>query len=154
MEAIEWFKSYQFKRVSETLGITKMTVTQIEAGNQHNVVPAVCHLVVDIRINDLYSNQEVLEIVKKNVGIDVKARSTRLNSSRIDKEHEIVRAGIEMGRSIYGSPTLSDQSNLTCPSLKLGPGDSLRSHTADEFIFENEINEGIEIYIDLLSRIL
>lgn len=154
MEAIEWFKSYQFKRVSETLGNTKMTVTQIEAGNQHNVVPAVCHLVVDIRINDLYSNQEVLDIVKKNVGIDVKARSTRLNSSRIDKEHEIVRAGIEMGRSIYGSPTLSDQSNLTCPSLKLGPGDSLRSHTADEFIFENEINEGIEIYIDLLSRIL
>lgn len=154
LQAVQWFKSYQFKRISETLGNTKMTVTQIEAGNQHNVVPAICHLVVDIRINDLYSNQEVLDIVEKNVEIEVKARSTRLNSSRIDKKHEIVQAGIAMGRSIYGSPTLSDQSNLSCPSLKLGPGDSLRSHTADEFIFENEIDEGIEIYIELLSSIM
>ena len=124
------------------------------AGNQHNVVPAVCHFVVDIRVNDMYSNIEVLNIVKKNVDVEVKERSTRLNSSSIPLDHEIVFAGKKMGREIYGSPTLSDQANLTCPSLKLGPGESLRSHTADEFIYEKEIDEGIALYIELLENIL
>lgn len=154
MRAIQWFETHTFEKVSDTLGDTKMTVTQIEAGNQHNVVPSVCHFVVDVRVNDHYSNEEVLKIVKENVEVEVVERSLRLNSSSIPREHEIVRAGEELGRELYGSPTLSDQANLSCPSLKLGPGDSLRSHTADEFILLNEVEEGIDLYIRLLERIL
>lgn len=154
MEAIKWFETFKFSKISDTLNDTKMTVTQIEAGNQHNVVPSTCHFVVDIRVNDLYTNKEVLEIVKDHVDIEVKERSLNLNSSSIPKEHEIVKAGKSLGREVYGSPTLSDQSNLSCPSLKLGPGDSLRSHTADEFIYEKEITEGIELYIEILKQIL
>lgn len=131
-----------------------MTVTQVEAGNQHNVVPAKCHFVVDIRVNDCYSNLEVLNIVKEHVDVEVRERSLNLNSSSIPIDHEIVKAGKDLGRSIYGSPTLSDQSNLDCPSLKLGPGDSLRSHTADEFIYEKEVFEGIDLYIEILKEIL
>ncbi len=154
MKAIEWFENFKFLKVSETLKDTKMTVTQIDAGSQHNVVPATCHFVVDIRVNDLYSNKEVLDLVKENVDIEVKERSLNLNSSSIPKDHEIVAVGMALGREVYGSPTLSDQSNLSCPSLKLGPGDSLRSHTADEFIYENEIDEGIDLYIKILKGIL
>jgi len=154
MDAMNWFKNYQFHKISDTLGKVKMTVTQINAGSQHNVVPAECHFVVDIRVTDAYSNQEVLDIVKENVDVEVKARSLRLNSSSIPVTHELVEAGITLGRSTYGSPTLSDQSVLSCPSLKLGPGDSLRSHTADEFIYVIEIEEGIKLYIDLLKKIL
>ena len=154
MEAIDWFKKYQFKKVSDTLGKIKMTVTQVNAGSQHNVIPAVCHFVVDIRVTDVYSNQEVLDIIKENVSVEVKERSLRLNSSSIPVEHPLVKAGIALGRETYGSPTLSDQSILSCPSLKLGPGDSLRSHTADEFIYIQEIEEGIQIYIDLLNRVI
>lgn len=154
MKAIAWFESFKFPKLSETLHDTKMTVTQIDAGSQHNVVPSTCHFVVDIRVNDLYSNQEVLDLVKDHVGVEVKERSLNLNSSSIPKDHEIVLAGINLGREVYGSPTLSDQSNLTCPSLKLGPGDSLRSHTADEFIYEKEIFEGIDLYIKILKEIL
>ncbi|MDY7396476.1 M20 family metallo-hydrolase [Aureibaculum sp. 2210JD6-5] len=154
MEAIDWFKNYEFPKVSETLGKIKMTVTQINAGNQHNVIPAECRFVVDVRITDAYSNKEVLEIIKNHVQVEVKERSLRLNSSSIPKEHPLVKAGIELGRETYGSPTLSDQAVLTCPSLKLGPGDSLRSHTADEFIYVNEIEEGIKIYVELLKRVI
>lgn len=154
MEAIQWFQNFKLPKVSETLHDTKMTVTQIDAGNQHNVVPATCHFVVDIRVNDLYSNKEVLDLVKEHVEVEVKERSLHLNSSSIDRDHEIVRSGIHLGREIYGSPTLSDQSNLSCPSLKLGPGDSLRSHTADEFIYEHELDEGIDLYIKILKGIV
>jgi acetylornithine deacetylase len=154
MKAIKWFETFKFEKISETLHDTKMTVTQIEAGNQHNVVPSVCHFVVDIRVNDLYSNQEVVEMVKKSVDVEVVPRSVRLNSSSIPREHAIVEAGERMGRVLYGSPTLSDQSNLTCPSLKLGPGDSLRSHTADEYLLVSELREGIDLYIKLLDEIL
>ncbi|MET2985898.1 M20 family metallo-hydrolase [Aureibaculum conchae] len=154
VEAINWFKNYEFPKVSETLGKIKMTVTQIEAGNQHNVIPAECHFVVDIRITDAYSNKEVLEIVKSNVQVDVKERSLRLNSSSIPATHPLVKAGIELDRETYGSPTLSDQAVLNCPSLKLGPGDSLRSHTADEFIYVKEIEEGIDLYIKIVEKIL
>ena len=154
MKAIQWFESFKLPRISETLNDSKMTVTQIEAGSQHNVVPATCHFVVDIRVNDLYSNKEVLDLVKEHVDVTVKERSLNLNSSSIAKDHEVVLSGISIGREVYGSPTLSDQSNLSCPSLKLGPGDSLRSHTADEFIYENEIDEGIELYIKILKGIL
>ena len=154
MKAIDWFKNYRFSKISDTLGEVKMTVTQIEAGKQHNVIPAICYFVVDVRVTDAYSNEEVLEIIKKHTSIEVKERSLLSNSSSISVEHKIVQAGIKMGREIYGSPTLSDQSNLTCPSLKLGPGDSLRSHTADEFIYIDEINEGIELYIKMINKLM
>jgi acetylornithine deacetylase len=131
-----------------------MTVTQISAGKQHNVIPAVCHFVVDIRITDRYSNREILDFIRSQVDVDVQPRSLRNNSSSIPLDHPIVKAGIELGRKTYGSPTLSDQTALSCPSLKLGPGDSLRSHTADEFIYLDEISGGIEIYTRILDKIL
>jgi len=154
LEDIHWFKNYEFPKISETLGKVKMTVTQIEAGSQHNVIPASCKFVVDVRVTDCYTNQEVFEIIEANVTSEVCPRSQRLNSSSIPKEHEIVKAGIKLGRSTYGSPTISDQAILTCPSLKLGPGESLRSHTADEFIYISEIEEGIELYIKILEEII
>ena len=154
IDDINWFKTYEFPKISETLGKVKMTVTQIEAGNQHNVIPATCNYVVDVRVTDQYSNLEIVEIIKKNITSDVKPRSLRLNSSSIPKEHPIVQAGIQLGRSTYGSTTLSDQAVLSCPSLKMGPGDTLRSHTADEFIHVDEIKEGVDIYIKLLEKVL
>ncbi|MEN8185641.1 MAG: M20 family metallo-hydrolase [Bacteroidota bacterium] len=154
VEAINWFKDFKFSEISDTLGEIKMTVTQIEAGKQHNVVPAECHFVVDIRTTDQYSNKEVLEIIKESVNVEVKERSLRHNSSSISIDHPIVVAGKKFGRKTYGSPTMSDQTALTCPSLKLGPGDSFRSHTADEFIYINEVEEGIKIYIEILEEII
>jgi acetylornithine deacetylase len=151
---IEWFKNYQFDKVSDVLGPVKMTVTQVNAGKQHNVVPADCHLVVDVRVNDCYSNTEVLEIIQKNINATVKPRSLHLNASSISKEHPLVKAGIALGRTTYGSPTLSDQSVLSCQSLKLGPGESLRSHTADEYIYIEEIKQGIDLYIKIIERFL
>jgi acetylornithine deacetylase len=128
-----------------------MTVTQVTAGKQHNVVPAECHLVVDIRVNDCYNNPEILDIVKKHLTAEVNPRSMHLNASSIPVAHELVQAGIALGRTTYGSPTLSDQSVLSCQSLKLGPGETLRSHSANEFIFINEIEEGIQLYIKILT---
>ncbi|MDV7187002.1 M20 family metallo-hydrolase [Lutibacter sp. TH_r2] len=154
IEDINWFKEYEFPKVSETLGKIRMTVTQIEAGSQHNVIPSSCKFVVDVRVTDCYSNQEVFDIVAANVKSEVCPRSQRLNSSSIPKDHEIVKAGIKLGRSTYGSPTISDQAVLTCPSLKLGPGESLRSHTADEFIYVREVEEGIDLYIKILEEII
>jgi len=154
IEAIRWFQNFEFPKESEMLGKVKMTVTQINAGNQHNVIPATCNFVVDVRVTDAYSNQEVLNIVQSMVKCEVKARSLRLNSSSIPKDHPIVKAGIKLGRKTYGSPTLSDQAVLSCPSLKLGPGDSFRSHTADEFIYVNEIEEGIDLYVKILNEVL
>lgn len=155
ISVLEWFKNYRFEKSSEVLGEVKMTVTQINAGKQHNAVPADVKLVVDVRVNDKYSNQEIVEILKKEAPCDsIIPRSTKLNSSSIPIDHPLVIAGVEIGRSTYGSPTLSDQAVLSCPSLKLGPGDSTRSHSADEFIYLNEIEEGIKIYIELLERVL
>lgn len=154
IEDINWFQTFEFPKVSETLGKVKMTVTQINAGSQHNVIPASCKYVVDVRVTDAYSNQEVLEIIQSNVTSEVVARSLRLNSSFIPKNHPIVEAGIKLGRETYGSPTLSDQAVLSCSSLKLGPGESLRSHTADEFIYVNEIEEGVQLYIKILEEIV
>ena len=148
---VEWFKNYSFEKVSEQLGPVKMTVTQINAGKQHNVVPSECDLVVDIRVNDCYNNSQILETIRANVDAEVNPRSMHLNASSIPVSHGLVQAGIALGRTTYGSPTLSDQSVLNCKSLKLGPGDSLRSHSADEFIYLNEIEEGIELYIKILS---
>jgi acetylornithine deacetylase len=154
LPVIEWIKNYQFDKVSEVLGPVKMTVTQVNAGKQHNVVPAQCSLVVDVRVNDCYTNTEVLEIIQKNVKGQVTPRSLHLNASSIPQSHKLVQAGIELGRTTYGSPTLSDQSVLSCQSLKLGPGESLRSHTADEYIYVAEIEEGIELYIKILEKFL
>lgn len=153
--ALQWFQNFKFEKISEVLGEVKMTVTQINAGKQHNAVPAEVDLVIDVRVNDKYSNQEIADIlILKSPCTSIKPRSLRLNSSSIPVDHELVKAGIDLGRETYGSPTLSDQACLTCPSLKLGPGDSTRSHTADEFIYLSEIEEGINIYIQLLDKIL
>ncbi len=154
MRAIKWIEGYKFPKVSETLGEIRMTVTQINAGSQHNVIPAVCHFVIDIRTTDSYSNKEVLKIIKENIDVDVKERSLKNNSSFIDIDHPIVKAGVKLKRNIYGSPTLSDQANLKCNTLKIGPGDSLRSHTADEFVYIKEVEVGIELYIELLEEII
>jgi acetylornithine deacetylase len=155
IEVLKWFQDFKFERKSPVLGDVKLTVTQINAGKQHNAVPAEVELVIDVRVNDKYTNQEIAEILaKKSPCSSIEPRSLRLNSSSIPIHHELVQAGITIGRETYGSPTLSDQSVLTCPSLKLGPGNSTRSHTADEFIYLAEIEEGIKIYIELLEKAL
>ncbi|WP_312362917.1 M20 family metallo-hydrolase [Sphingobacterium sp.] len=151
---IEWFQHYAFERTSSTLGPIKMSVTVIQAGSQHNVVPATCNFVVDVRTTDAYSNQETLDIIKSHVKSEVTARSTRLKSSFIPESHPIVKAGIALGRKVYGSPTMSDQALIPVPSLKLGPGDSARSHMADEFIYIDEIRAGIDLYIGMLEKIV
>ncbi len=152
---IEWFNNYQFPKVSGLLGVNKMSVTVIETENKaHNVVPAQCKFVVDTRINELYSFEEVLGTIKDNVKCDVKARSTRLRSTFIPLDHPLVKAGAALGRSHYGSPTTSDKALMSFPSLKMGPGDSARSHTADEYIYIDEIKNGIDLYIQLLNKLL
>lgn len=128
-----------------------MSVTMISAGTQHNVIPDTCTFTVDIRSNECYSNQELLDEIDKNVHSEVKVRSTRLNSSRISPEHPLVRRAVELGGHPYGSPTLSDQALMPFPSFKLGPGDSARSHTADEFIKITEIADSIAFYKQLLQ---
>ena len=153
-EVLRWFNNFTFEKESEVLGPVKMTVTQVSAGKQHNVVPADVHMVVDVRVNDCYSNQEIVDLLQQDAPCTLTPRSTNLNSSSIPLTHELVQAGIGLGREPYGSPTLSDQAKLSCPSLKLGPGDSTRSHTANEFIHVSEIEEGISIYINLLNEIL
>src|SRR6187399_706394 len=152
---IEWFNSYKFDKISDLLGPVKMSVTVIETDNKaHNVVPAQCKFVVDCRVNELYTFEEILEIIKSNVQSEIKPRSTRLRSSSIALDHPVIQAGLKMKRSCYGSPTTSDKALMHFPSLKIGPGDSARSHTADEFIYIDEIKEGIELYIQLLNEIL
>jgi acetylornithine deacetylase len=151
---IEWFRTYEFAKKSSLFGQIKMSVTVIEAGSQHNVVPAICKFTVDVRVTDTYKNEEVLRIIRQNVSCDIHPRSTRLKSSSISIDHPIVVAGIALGRKTYGSPTTSDQALLDIPSLKIGPGDSARSHMADEFIYVNEIKEGIDLYIQLISKIV
>jgi acetylornithine deacetylase len=151
---LEWFQKYRFPKVSEVLGEVKITVTQINAGNQHNVVPASVALVIDVRVNDCYQNQEVVRILTNEAPCELKPRSLRLNSSSIPMDHGLVQSGLALGRTTYGSPTLSDQAALSCPSLKLGPGDSTRSHSADEYIYLAEIEEGIDLYIRILNGFL
>ena len=151
---IVWFKNYQFDKVSDLLGPMKMSVTIINAGSQHNVVPSECKFTVDVRVNELYTFEEVLDIIKKNVVSDVIPRSCRLRSTSISINHPIIQSGIELGRKYYGSPTTSDKALMSFPALKMGPGDSARSHTADEFIYIDEIKNGIDLYIQLLNQIV
>ena len=151
LDDISWFKDFKFEKESPMLGPVKMSVTQINAGTQHNVIPDRCSFVVDIRSNELYSNEDIYNTIRKNVKSDVKARSFRLNSSRISEEHPIVKRAVKIGRNPFGSPTLSDQALMPFPSVKMGPGKSSRSHTADEYILISEIEEAIEIYLKLLD---
>lgn len=148
---IDWFRSSPFTQVSPLLGPVKMSVTMIEAGSQHNVVPDTCRFVVDVRSNELYSNQEILEEVKRHVRCDVQPRSTRLSSSRISSHHPLVQRAIALGGAPFGSPTLSDQALMPFDSFKMGPGDSARSHTADEYICLSELQQAIQIYCHLLT---
>jgi acetylornithine deacetylase len=149
---IEWFRTHRYTKASELLGDVKMTVTQINAGTQHNVIPDKCSYVVDVRSNECYSNQELLDIIKSNVGSGVTARSTRLNSSSIPLEHPLVKRALEMGCVPYGSPTLSNQALAGgIPTLKMGPGDTTRSHTANEFVLISEIRDGIEKFCTMLD---
>lgn len=151
---LEWFRNYRFEKVSTVLGEVKLTVTQINGGSQHNVVPAKVDLVIDVRVNDCYSNSDIAAILEAEAPCKAKARSLRLNSSSIPVDHPLVQAGVALGRNTYGSPTLSDQAALSCPSLKLGPGDSTRSHSADEYIHVQEISDGIRLYIRMLEQFL
>lgn len=148
---IEWFRTYKFPEVSPFLGPVKMSVTVINAGTQHNVVPDKCSFVVDVRSNGLYSNKQILDIVKENVSCDVNARSVRLGSSSISMDSSVVRRGLELGLEPFGSPTTSNQAVSPFTTIKIGPGESSRSHTADEFIVVEEITSGIEIYCRLLD---
>ncbi|HPR31616.1 MAG TPA: M20 family metallo-hydrolase [Prolixibacteraceae bacterium] len=154
LDDIRILRDYRFDKVSDLLGEVKMTVTQIEAGFQHNVIPDTCRFVVDVRTNERYSNEEIVPIVRGLIQSEVHARSLRLNSSGIRTDHPFVRKAVEKGIPCYGSPTLSDQSLMPFPSVKIGPGDSARSHTANEYIYPDEIRNGIKIYIDLLADLV
>ena len=150
LDDLIWLRDYRFERVSRLLGAVKMSVTMITAGTQHNVVPDECRFVIDVRTNELYDNREVFDIIRSHLHSDVKARSFRLNSSGIDARHPLVRRMTDMGMRPFGSPTLSDQALMPFPSLKLGPGESCRSHSADEFICISEIAQAIETYLMLI----
>ncbi|MDP3644480.1 MAG: M20 family metallo-hydrolase [Bacteroidota bacterium] len=151
---IEKIRNYRFENTSRILGEVKMSVTEINAGTQHNVIPDSCTFVIDVRTNEHYSNQQTFEIIDKLIDSDVVPRSFRLNSSKIPLNHPIVQRGISLGLSYYGSPTTSDQAVIPYPSIKIGPGDSARSHTADEYILISEIEEGFRIYVDLLTNLI
>jgi len=152
---MEWFKNYRFEKTSALLGPVKMSVTVIETENKaHNVVPSVCHFVVDVRVNECYTFEEVLEVIQQAIPAKVQPRSLRMRSTSIAPEHPLVLAGIALERKMYGSPTTSDKALMPFPTLKMGPGDSARSHTADEYIFEHELEAGIRIYRELLNSVV
>ena len=153
LPVIEWFKNQHFPAVSPLLGAVKMTVTEIQAGTQHNVIPDVCKFTVDVRANELYTNEALFEILSAACGAELRARSFRLNSSQISIEHPLVQRAIDLGMVPFGSSTLSDQSLMYFPSVKIGPGNSARSHTADEFIFVAEIDDAIARYMALLNNL-
>jgi acetylornithine deacetylase len=152
---IEWLSTYQFEKVSDLLGPVKMSVTSIETENKvHNVVPAQCRFIVDVRVNELYTLEEIVQSIQSHIQSDVTPRSLRIKSSAISLHHPLVQAGLSLGRTYYGSPTTSDKALMPFPALKMGPGDSARSHTADEFIFADEIGQGIDLYVQLLNQVI
>lgn len=151
LDDLVWLRDYQFKKVSELLGPTKMTVTVINSGTQHNVVPDECRFVIDVRPNEFYQNEYLFAFLQKHTKSELKARSFRLSSSRIDPDHPLVQRCIALGMTPFGSPTLSDQALMPFPSLKLGPGESARSHSADEFICVSEIEHAIRTYVQLIN---
>lgn len=154
LQDIAWFRDYRFEKESEMLETVKMSVTVLQAGTQHNVVPASCKFTVDVRVNERYTNEEVVAIIQQHVQCEVVPRSLRLRPTSIDIEHPIVQAGVALGRNCFGSATLSDKVFMQFPTVKMGPGDSARSHTADEYIYLQEIREGIALYIDLLKSVV
>ena len=154
LDDINWFRNYRFEKESSLLGPVKMSVTQINAGTQHNVIPDKCTFVVDVRSNEFYTNEELYETIRNHVKCEVQARSFRLNSSRVEESHPFVRRAIELGKIPFGSPTLSDQALMSFPSVKIGPGKSSRSHTADEYIMIEEIEEAIGLYIQILDGLI
>lgn len=155
LKDIEWFRTFTFPEVSKMLGPVKMTVTVLNTENKaHNVVPDLCSFAVDVRVTDVYSHEEILAIIQQHVLCEVKPRSMRLRASAIDEKHPLVQSGVILGKTCYGSPTTSDQALIPAPSLKCGPGDSARSHTADEFIYLHEIKEGISTYIGMLEGVM
>ena len=154
LKDIDWFRYYQFPRVSEFLGPVKMSVTMISAGSQHNVVPDSCSFVVDVRPNGLYSNPELLGLIKESVACEVKERSTRLGSSHLPVDYPAVVRGLSLGLKPFGSPTTSNQALCSFPTMKIGPGDSARSHGPDEYILLDEISQGVETYIKLLDGLI
>lgn len=152
---IEWFRNYRFEKISPLLGEIKMTVTVIETENKaHNVVPSHCRFVVDVRVNELYTFEEILHTIRANVKSEVTPRSLRMRSTAIAMDHPLVNAGLQLNRNYYGSPTTSDKALMPFQTLKIGPGDSARSHTADEYIYADEIHKGIDLYIQLLKQVL
>ena len=154
MDDLKKITSDLFPKVSDFLGAVKVTVTQINAGTQHNVIPDICHYVIDVRVNELYTLQEVFDILKANLKATLKPRSMRLQSSHIDLKHPLVQSMDDLKIKKYGSPTLSDQALMNFPTIKIGPGDSARSHTADEFIFRDELEEGVKIYTAILQKLI
>ncbi|MPM94526.1 putative succinyl-diaminopimelate desuccinylase DapE [bioreactor metagenome] len=153
LDDIAWFRDYIFPKQTEFLGPVKMSVTQINAGTQHNVVPDQCSFVVDVRSNEMYQNEELLDLIKQKVNCTVTPRSTRLSSTATPLDHPVVEKGKQLGLKLFGSPTLSDQALLPFPSIKIGPGDSARSHTANEYILIKEIEEAIDVYVGLFDGI-
>ena len=150
---IEKIRNFRFEKTSEILGAVKMSVTMISAGMQHNVVPDTCSFIVDVRTNEYYSNQQAYEIIEQHIDSEISPRSFRLNSSGIPLDHPIIKRGINLGLNYYGSPTTSDQAVIPYPSIKIGPGDSARSHTADEYIYISELEDGFKIYVELLTNL-
>jgi acetylornithine deacetylase/succinyl-diaminopimelate desuccinylase-like protein len=154
LKDIEWFQSFAFPKVSDTLGQVKMSVTVIQAGQAHNQIPPECTFTVDVRVTDAYTLEEVLAVIRANVSCQVTPRSLRLKPSGIPTNHPLVQSGLQLNKKLYGSPTTSDQALIPVPSIKMGPGDSARSHSANEYIYLNEINQGIESYIRLLNQLM
>jgi acetylornithine deacetylase len=154
LPVIEWFKNLRFPLESDLLGPVKTTVTLIQAGTQHNVIPDACHFTVDVRSNGLYTNEQLFEEMATHCGCEIKARSFRLNPSWISRDNPLIHKAEALGLNSFGSPTLSDQALMPFPSLKIGPGNSARSHTADEFVYLQEINEAINLYVSLLSDLI
>jgi acetylornithine deacetylase len=155
LDDITWIRDYRFEKISELLGESRMTVTVIDTENkQHNVVPSQCKFVIDVRVNERYTFEEILEALRLNLKSQFKPRTTRMKSTSIALDHPLVKAGMALGKGYYGSPTTSDKALMPFPTLKMGPGDSARSHTADEYIYRDEIRSGIETYIQLLDEFI
>lgn len=153
VDAVEWFRTFRFPRISERMGEVKMTVTMMSCGTQHNVIPAECRFVVDVRPTDAYDNQEIADIIRAGVQCDVQPRSTRIRASSIADSHPLVQAALRLGRKTYVSPTTSDIALLRLPALKMGPGDSARSHSANEFVYLCEVEEAIEVYEKMIANL-
>ncbi len=155
VDDINWLRSYKFEKVSPLLGESRLTATVINTENlQHNVVPSQCKFVIDVRVNELYTFEEILDALKNNLKSKFKPRTTRMKSTSIALDHPLVKAGISLGKGYYGSPTTSDKALMPFATLKMGPGDSARSHSADEFIYLDEIKEGINTYIQLVNQLV